>query len=137
MEYAFLKFNDELKVNINGLGLVPAISLYPELWQLYLDQLTVRADYLSEVLKGMKGQENDAESLEHMVSAYNARIRNKTLTLGLSPVIAVQKIGETEKDAIVRNLVTNEVLYVAKPTFKRNITNEFDIMRYRKMGGIK
>lgn len=134
MEYAFLKFNDELKINIAGLGLVPAISLYPKLWELYLKKLSLHSDYLSEIIKGLKDEDNKASEIDKELRILKSEIEKKTISLGISPVIAVVKIGESNGDVVVRNLITNEIFYVNASTFKNNITNEFDAKKYLKMG---
>ena len=59
MEYALLKFNEELKVNINGTDFIPAVSYYPELWNLYMMRLELRSDYLVEIISSLKEAEYD------------------------------------------------------------------------------
>ena len=132
MEYAFLKFNDDLKIKIKGLGLVPAICLYPELWKLYLKKLELHADYLDEIIKAIKNKKNRADALEEELSKMNKDIEKEVLFLGLSPLIAVSKMGEEKNDTIVRNLITNEVFYIDSEIFKKNVTNEFEAKVYTK-----
>ncbi len=134
MEYAILRFNDELKVDIPGLGLVPVITLYPELWELYLKKMELQADYLSEVIKGIKKEESEAEKVDRELAKIRLEINKKTLLLGLQSMISVVKIGNEGSDVIVRDLRTKNIYYVSEITFRNSVRRDFKVIENRKEG---
>ena len=134
MEYAILRFNDELKVDIPGLGLVPVITLYPELWKLYLKKMELQADYLSEVIKGIKEEESETEKVDRELAKIRLEINKKTLLLGLQSMISVVKIGNEGSDVIVRDLRTKNIYYVSEITFRNSVRRDFKVIENRKEG---
>lgn len=134
MEYAILRFNDELKVDIPGLGLVSVITLYPELWKLYLKKMELQADYLSEVIKGIKEEESETEKVDRELAKIRLEINKKTLLLGLQSMISVVKIGNEGSDVIVRDLRTKNIYYVSEITFRNSVRRDFKVIENRKEG---
>ncbi len=125
--YALLKFNDELKVNIDHVGLVPLISYYPELWQLYLEKYELRTIYLSEIIKGLKQNKNNADMVLKRIKKINLKIETTMAKLHLPGVIPVFKIDETEKDYIVLNVKTKQKIYIDKRIFNAASTTNINV----------
>lgn len=124
--YGLINLNDEIMVNINGLGLVPYISLYPELYELYLERLKLNSDYLLEVIKGLHKKPNKANIYLKKIDDLNNQIKYKTLEQGLKIKIPVQIIGEIDDKYIIKNLITNSTLYIDKKSFKSQIISEIE-----------
>jgi len=125
MEFALLKFNDELKINIKGLGLVPLVSLYPELWELYLKKLSIHSDYLDEVIKELKGEDHKVLEVFDELKQISNEIEMMTINMGLPLKISVYKIAESGKDYIVKDVFSKEEMYVDAREFNSHLTNEF------------
>ncbi len=56
MECAMIRIED-LQIEINGLGLVPAAFLVPELLNLDIERLSIQADYVYETIKNLQVDE--------------------------------------------------------------------------------
>lgn len=132
--YTILKFDDNLVIDIGGI-LVPAVSTYPDLWELYLKRLQVRALHTLEVTKATKGEKNDADILEVQLNVIKHAITDKMQELNIPPYIYVTKIDEKDNAVIVKAAITGKIYYVDKKIYENGIVTE--TTKDTNRGGIK
>ena len=132
MEYALLKFNDDIKIDIHGLGLVPLVSLYPNIWELYLKKLEYHAEHVTEIIKAINGKKNKEDEFYRKICEIKLKIDKAIIMEGLPLYIVAVKIKKVEEDYVVRWLGTTKELYINKKIFDSNQISEFEAKKYIK-----
>lgn len=137
MEYALIKFNDEIRVKIPGFGYVPCISYYPELWELYLEKLQIQSEHLIELIKGLNAEENREEILYLKLQKIEKLITKKIRALGIPEFFPSIKVEEKDGLCRIKDLNTGEQAYVPTFTFNMRRISEFEAYKLRSVQTIK